>query len=434
LELTAEYERQRQSEVKPYVPGDRIPYSSRVYDEEELVNLVDSALTFWLTAGEYAGKFEKELAGYLGVPYAYAVNSGSSANMLAFMALTSPSLGDRALKRGDEVITVAAAFPTTVSPIVQYGCVPVFVDVCIPSYNADVSKLESALSSKTKAVFLAHSMGNAFDLTAVSEFCKKNSLFLIEDNCDALGAEYDRGRGYEKTGTIGDIGASSFYPAHHITMGEGGAVYTKDPLLARILLSMRDWGRDCVCQPGKDDTCGHRFDGRFGTLPKGYDHKYVYSHLGYNCKVTDMQAAIGCAQLKKISGFVERRRANWRTLKDGLRELSQWLILPEEEPRSKNSPFGFVVTVRENSPITRDELVTTLERNGAQTRMLFAGNIIRHPCFTAMREGMDYRVSGHLVETDRIIRDTLWVGVYPGLDAPRLNAMIGAFKGAFSGK
>jgi CDP-6-deoxy-D-xylo-4-hexulose-3-dehydrase len=431
LELVTQYTRMEQSETKPYTPGSRIPYASRIFDEDERVNLVDSALTFWLTAGEYGDKFEKTLAEYLGVPYAYAVNSGSSANLIAFMALTSPLLEDRALKRGDEVISVALAFPTTVAPILQAGCVPVFVDVTIPSYNVDISKLHSALSSKTKAVFLAHSIGNTFNLKAVSEFCKKNKLFLIEDNCDALGAEYDRGYGYEKSGTIGDIGTSSFYPAHHITMGEGGAVYTKDPLLARIILSMRDWGRDCVCPPGKDDTCGHRFDGQYGTLPVGYDHKYVYSHLGYNLKITDMQAALGVAQLDKLPDFVARRRKNWQSLKEGLQVLSEWLILPEEEANSRISPFGFVVTVKEGSPVSAGKLAVSLESGGVQTRRIFAGNITRQPCFEPLKEGVDYRISGSLEVTDRIMKDTLFVGVYPGLDSDRIQAMVKAFKAAF---
>lgn len=433
LELVAEYTRAEQAETRPYRPGDRIPYASRVYDEAERVNLVDSALTFWLTAGEYAERFEAKLAEYLSVPYAYAVNSGSSANQLAFMALTSPLLGGKAVKRGDEVITVAAGFPTTIAPIFQAGCVPVFVDVTIPSYNIDVSKLAGALSAKTKAVFLAHSLGNPFNLRAVGDFCQQNGLFLIEDNCDALGAEYDRGYGWEKTGTIGHIGTSSFYPAHHMTMGEGGAVYTKDPVLARAILSLRDWGRDCVCPPGKDNTCGHRFDGQYGTLPQGYDHKYVYSHLGYNCKITDMQAAVGCAQLEKLPGFVEKRRANWFALREGLLPLSEHLILPEEEPSSKLSPFGFLVTVKEGSPVSRDALVTILEQNGVQTRMLFAGNITRQPCVTVLEEGKDYRISGGLEATDRIIRDTLWVGVYPGLDKARIDAMVQTFFTAFEG-
>jgi len=415
----------------PYEKGSRIPFAARVYDEQEMTNLVDSALDFWLTAGKYANEFEKKLAAYMGVPYAYAVNSGSSANLLAFAALTSSLLGDRRIKRGDEIITVAMGFPTTISPIVQLGCVPVFVDVTIPSYNIDVSKLEEALSDKTKAVFLAHTLGNAFDLKTISSFCKKNGLFLIEDNCDALGTEYDNGNGYVKTGTIGDIGTSSFYPAHHITMGEGGAVYTKDPILARSLLSLRDWGRDCVCPPGVDDSCGHRFSKQFGELPMGYDHKYVYSHLGFNLKITEMQAAIGCAQLEKLPEFVEKRRKNWKFLRDELENLSEWLILPKEEPNSKMSPFGFVVTVKENAPITRNQLAVALEHKGIQTRNLFAGNITRHPCFENMVEGTDYRIVGELTETDNVMNNTLWVGVYPGLTDEHNQVIISAFNSFF---
>jgi CDP-6-deoxy-D-xylo-4-hexulose-3-dehydrase len=336
--------------------------------------------------------------------------------LLAFTALLSPLLGERCLKRGDEVITVAMGFPTTVAPIVQLGCVPVFADVTIPSYNIDIAAMENALSTKTKAVFLAHTLGIPFDLKAVSEFCKKNKLFLIEDNCDALGAEYNLGNGYIKTGTIGDIGTSSFYPAHHITMGEGGAVYTKDPLLADIMLSLRDWGRDCTCPPGTDNKCGHRFSKQFGTLPMGYDHKYVYSHLGYNLKITDMQAAIGCAQLEKLPGFVEKRRHNWSMLRKLLEGQSNWLILPEEEPNSRHSPFGFVMTVRDDAPVSRNQLSAKLESKGIQTRNLFAGNITRHPCFNTLEEGVDYRVAGVLTETDKVMNNTLWVGVYPGLN------------------
>ncbi|MDR1013558.1 MAG: lipopolysaccharide biosynthesis protein RfbH, partial [Coriobacteriales bacterium] len=337
---------------------------------------------------------------------------------------------------GDEVITVAAAFPTTVAPVVQAGCVPVFVDIGIPSYNIDTAKLQDALSERTRAVFVAHTLGVPFDLKAVLEFCDSNGLYLIEDNCDALGAEYDRGFGFERTGTLGHIGTSSFYPAHHMTMGEGGAVYTKDKLLAKVLLSMRDWGRDCVCPPGCDDTCGHRFDGQYGTLPKGYDHKYVYSHLGFNMKVTDMQAAVGCAQLDKLPSFVKGRRANWLALRQGLSDagLSEHLLLPEEPANAKISPFGFAVTVSEASPLTRTELAQSLERSGVQTRALFAGNILRHPCFTALQEGVDYRVAGPLTNTDRIIEDTLWVGVHPGLTPQQLDAMLGAFSSAYRGR
>jgi len=418
---------------KLFRPGGLIPYAGRNYDNAERRNLVDSALTFWLTAGEYAAQFEKSLAEYLGVPFAYAVCSGSAANLLAFSALSSRLLGDRAIQRGDEVITVAAGFPTTVAPIVQNGCVPVFVDVTLPTYNIDVSQLEEACSNKTKAVFVAHALGNPFDLKRVKAFCDSHGLFLIEDNCDALGSEYDRGFGFEKTGTIGDIGTSSFYPAHHITMGEGGAVYTKDRLLARILLSMRDWGRDCICPAGHDDTCGHRFDAQYGTLPKGYDHKYVYSHLGFNLKITDMQAAIGCAQLKKLPEFTKKRSDNWHTIKDGLiaAELERYLIFPEKTENSNPSPFGFIVTVNDDAPIDRKELALRLESFGVQTRALFAGNITRHPCFESLKEGVDYRIVGNLENTDLILNNSLWVGVHPGLRDEHLKAIIASFKKAF---
>jgi len=411
--------------------GDRIPFAARVYDSHEMTYLVDSALEFWLTASRYASEFERKFSEYLGVPYVYAVNSGSSANLLAFAALTSPLLEDRKLKRGDEVITVAMGFPTTVAPIVQLGCAPVFVDVTLPSYNIDAAALDRALSEKTKALFIAHTLGIPFDLKVVSEFCKKNGLFLIEDNCDALGSEYDMGRGYVKTGTIGDIGTSSFYPAHHITMGEGGAVYSKDPLLAHIMLSLRDWGRDCTCHPGMDNKCGHRFSKQFGTLPMGYDHKYVYSHLGFNFKITDMQAAIGCAQLDKLPEFIEKRRRNWKLLRDGLQELDTWLILPTEESNTRQSPFGFIVTVKENSPISRNQLSVALENKGVQTRNIFAGNITRHPCFDSMKKGVDYRIIGDLTETDNVMSNTLWVGVYPGLTGEQIEAIVDAFKSAF---
>lgn len=408
---------------KEYENGDRIPYASRVYDHEEMVNLVDSSLDFWLTSGRYTEEFEKELAGFLGVKFCSLVNSGSSANLLAFMALTSPLLGDRSIKRGDQVITVAAGFPTTINPIIQYGAVPVFVDVTIPQYNIDVSKLEDALSGRTKAVMIAHTLGNPFDLRAVKAFCDKNNLWLIEDNCDALGSEYDMGDGnYKKTGTIGDIGTSSFYPPHHMTMGEGGAVYTDNPLLNKIIRSMRDWGRDCVCSPGRDNMCGHRFDGTFGDLPKGYDHKYVYSHFGYNLKVTDMQAAVGCAQLKKLPSFVEKRRHNFKYLLMLLNDTADQLILPQAAGFSNPSWFGFVITCREQD--RRDKLVSYLEQHGIQTRMLFAGNIIKHPCFNEMREEMTgYRVVGKLDNTDRIMRDTFWIGVYPGMTDEMLLEM-----------
>ncbi len=431
LVLTARYTELELANRPPFREGDRIPYASRVYDEQERCNLVESALTFWLTAGEFSDRFERKLREYLQVPYAYAVNSGSSANLLAMMALTSPLLGEKRLQKGDEVITVAAAFPTTVAPILQAGCVPVFVDIAIPSYNVDATLLENARSEKTKAVFLAHSLGNAFNLNAVIRFCETHGLFLLEDNCDSLGALYDVGGGYRKTGTIGHIGTSSFYPAHHMTMGEGGAVYTKDPLLAKILLSLRDWGRDCVCPPGMDNKCGKRFDGQFGDLPRGYDHKYVYSHFGYNLKITDMQAAVGAAQIEKLDSFVDKRRANWQALRAGLAPLADCLILPEEEEHSRNSPFGFIVTVRDASPVSRDALAAFLEKHGVQTRMFFAGNIVRHPCFATLKPESDYRVAGGLDVTDRAMRQSLWVGVYPGLTAPQIDWMASAFNKAF---
>ena len=410
-------------EKPPYQPGDRIPYAARVFDEREMVNLVDSALEFWLTSGRYTDRFESMLAEYLRVPYCSLVNSGSSANLLAFMALTSPLLGDRAVKRGDEVITVAAGFPTTVAPIAQFGAVPVFVDVTIPQYNIDVSKLESALSEKTKAVMLAHTLGNPFDLKAVRDFCRAHKLWLVEDNCDALGSTYTIDGTTKFTGAVGDIGTSSFYPPHHLTMGEGGAIYTSDPLLHKIIRSLRDWGRDCVCPSGKDNVCGRRFDRQCGELPAGYDHKYIYSHFGYNLKATDMQAAIGCAQLEKFPSFVERRKHNWRRLRDGLKSLSDKLILPEPAPNSDPSWFGFLITCGEG--VSRNDLVRHIESNNIQTRMLFAGNLVKHPCFDEFRKsGVGYRMAGSLDNTDRIMNDTFWVGVYPGMSDEMVDRMI----------
>lgn len=429
LDMVAEYCR-KQHAAKEWKPGDRINYAGRIYDEEELCNLVDASLDFWLTAGKYTEEFETGLGEYLGVPYCSVVNSGSSANLLAMAALTSPLLGDRRVLPGDEVITVAAAFPTTVAPIVQCGAVPVFVDIEIPYYNIDAAKLEGALSDRTKAVFLAHSLGNVFDLKAVKDFCTKHGLYLIEDNCDALGAEYETGGEYQKSGTIGDIGTSSFYPAHHMTMGEGGAVYTKNPLLHRIVRSLRDWGRDCVCSGGQDNRCGHRFDGQYGTLPQGYDHKYVYSHLGYNLKVTDMQAAIGAAQLKKLPGFVERRRANWDYLKEQLEDLKDYFILPEITPHSFPSWFGFMLMVKEESGMTRDGVIAYLEEYGIQTRALFAGNITRHPCFESLVEGTDYRIAGGLERTDEVMYRGFWVGVYPGMTKEMLDEMARRIRGS----
>lgn len=407
---------------KKWREGDRISYASRVYDSEEMTNLVDSSLEFWLTSGRYTEEFESAFAAYLGMRYCSLVNSGSSANLLAFMALTSPLLGERAVRRGDEVITVAAGFPTTVTPILQFGAVPVFVDVTIPQYNIDVTQLEKALSPRTRAVMVAHTLGNPFDLRAVREFCNRYDLWMIEDNCDALGSEYEIDGKRYFTGTIGDIGTSSFYPPHHMTMGEGGAVYTKDALLHKIIRSLRDWGRDCVCPSGRDNLCGHRFDRQYGELPLGYDHKYVYSHFGYNLKATDLQAAVGCAQIKKFPGFVARRRHNFARLRAALEPVADKLILPEAAPHSAPSWFGFLMTCREG--VSRDALIGFLESHGVQTRMLFAGNLIKHPCFDSLRRsGTGYRVVGDLSVTDEIMDKTFWVGVYPGMTDEMIDYM-----------
>ncbi len=414
---------QEHHQREPYRPGGRIPYAGRVYDKTELCSLVDAALDFWLTAGDYTKRFEQGLADYLGIPFCSLVCSGSAANLLAVAALTSPLLGERRLKRGDEVLTVAAGFPTTVAPIVQCGLVPVFVDVKMPDCNVDVSLLEQAKSERTRAVILAHTLGCPFDLAAVKAFCDRYGLWLIEDNCDALGAEYQLGGVWRKTGTIGDIGTSSFYPAHHITTGEGGAVYTGNPLLHRIIRSLRDWGRDCVCGGGQDNACGRRFTGQFGTLPVGYDHKYVYSHLGYNLKATDMQAAIGAAQLEKLPEFVARRRENWAFLRRALKPLEGRLLFPEPGPESSPSWFGFLMTVRPGSAVSRDELASHLEAHNIQTRPLFAGNLTRHPCFQSLREGVDYRIAGTLEVTDQVMNNSFWVGVYPGMEREMLEEM-----------
>lgn len=422
LALVEEYAERFREKKKPFQPGDRISYASRVYDHKEMVNAADAVLEFWLTSGRYSDLFEKKLGEYLGVPYVSLVNSGSSANLLAFMALTSPKLGERRVKRGDEVITVACGFPTTVTPIIQYGAVPVFVDVCIPQYNIDVTKLETALSEKTKAVMIAHTLGNPFDLKAVKAFCDAHGLWLIEDNCDALGSRYTLDGETRFTGTIGDIGTSSFYPPHHMTMGEGGAVYTKNVVLHNILRSMRDWGRDCRCPSGVDNICQHRFDGQYGELPRGYDHKYVYSHFGYNLKVTDLQASIGCAQLEKFPHFVERRKENFKRLRAALSPAEDKLILPEPCENADPSWFGFLLTCREG--VSREQLVRFIEQKGVQTRMLFAGNLTKHPCFDELREsGEGYRIVGELRETDRIMRDTFWVGVYPGMTLEMIDYM-----------
>ena len=429
LEKVAEYAKEfhvekQKSRDDNFKEGDRVPYASRVYDEKEMVNLVDSALEFWLTAGRYTEEFEKKFAEYLGIRFVSLVNSGSSANLIAFAALTSPLLGERAVRPGDEVITVAAGFPTTVNPIIQYGCVPVFLDVDIPGYSVKTELLEEAYSEKTKAVMMAHTLGNPFNLKAVKEFCDKHNLWLVEDNCDSLGSLYTIDGVTKQTGTIGDIGTSSFYPPHHMTMGEGGAVYTDNPLLHKIIRSMRDWGRDCICPPGCDNFCGHRYDGQYGDLPKGYDHKYVYSHFGYNLKATDMQAAVGVAQLEKFPGFAEKRRENFKYLYEKLAAggAEEKLILPVAEADSDPCWFGFIVTCREG--VDRKKVVPYIESKNVQTRMLFAGNLIKHPCFDEMRaSGKGFRVVGDLKNTDLIMDNSFWVGVYPGMTKDKLDYM-----------
>lgn len=429
LEAVTAYYHAYKEKNTPYQEGDRIPYAARVFDEKEMCSLVDSALDFWLTTGRFAEQFEKEFAAWLGVKCASLVNSGSSANLLAFTALTAPELGERQIKRGDEVITVAAGFPTTVTPILQYGAVPVFVDVTLPQYNIDVTRLEAALSEKTKAVMVAHTLGNPFDLASVKAFCDQHNLWLVEDNCDALGSTYTLNGNTYFTGTFGDIGTSSFYPPHHMTMGEGGCVYTNNILLHRLINSYRDWGRDCVCPSGHDNLCRHRFDRQYGELPQGYDHKYVYSHFGYNLKVTDMQAAIGVEQLKKLPGFVERRKHNWKRLRNALVCVEDKLILPEPAPNSDPSWFGFLMTVRKGAD--REKVVRYIEEKGIQTRMLFSGNLLKHPCFNQLRStGKGYRVAGSLENTERIMRDTFWVGVYPGMTDEMLGYMAKTIKQA----
>ncbi|MDY3740241.1 MAG: lipopolysaccharide biosynthesis protein RfbH [Selenomonadaceae bacterium] len=408
---------------KEFVPGDRISYASRVYDEKEMCTLVDSALDFWLTTGRFSDEFEKNFAKWIGVKYANLVNSGSSANLIAFMALTAQELGERQIKKGDEVITVAAGFPTTVNPVIQYGAVPVFVDVTVPQYNIDVTKLEAALSEKTKAVMIAHTLGNPFNLKAVKAFCDKHNLWLVEDNCDALGTKYTIDGVTKFSGTWGDIGTSSFYPPHHMTMGEGGCVYTDNPLLNRLIKSFRDWGRDCVCPSGMDNLCKHRFDGQFGELPQGYDHKYVYSHFGYNLKVTDMQAAVGVEQLKKFPSFIERRRHNWARLRAALEPVADKLILPESAENSEPSWFGFLISVKEDSGLDRNKVTRYIEEHNIQTRLLFSGNLIKHPCFDQIRGTDSYRVVGELTNTDFIMNNTFWVGVYPGMTDEKIDYM-----------
>lgn len=421
--LVAQYYKDFKEPKKAFEPGDRINYASRVFDEKEMQALTDAALDFWLTTGRFAEQFEKDFASWIGVKFAHLVNSGSSANLLAFMVLTAPELGDRQIKRGDEVITVACGFPTTVTPILQYGAVPVFVDVTVPQGNIDVTKLEAAWSPKTKAVMIAHTLGNPFDIKAVKEFCGRHGLWLIEDNCDALGSRYTMNGVTKFTGTWGDIGTSSFYPPHHMTMGEGGCVYTDDPLLNRLILSYRDWGRDCICASGHDNMCGHRFDGDFGQLPHGYDHKYVYSHFGFNLKVTDMQAAVGCEQLKKFPSFIEKRKKNWKYLREALECVSDKLLLPEPVEGGDPSWFGFLITVKPQAGITRNELTRFLEGRSIQTRLLFSGNLVKHPCFDQIRGTDAYRVAGDLTVTDQVMNDSFWIGVYPGMTDEMLAYM-----------
>ena len=419
---------------KEFVAGDRIAYSGRVYDAEEMTALVDAALEFWLTQGRYSEEFENRLAEYVGTKYCSLVNSGSSANLAAFMSLTSDELGDRKIQRGDEVITVAAGFPTTISPIMQYGAVPVFLDVTIPEYNIDVSMLEEAVSEKTKAVFLAHTLGRPFDIQSIKDFCDKYNLWLIEDNCDALGSEYLYNGEWHKTGTIGDISTYSLYPPHHITLGEGGAICTSNPLLHRLINSFRDWGRDCWCKSGVDDTCGHRYTQQFGELPMGYDHKYVYSHFGYNLQATDLQAAVGCAQLNKLEKFTDIRKQNWQYLRDGLEAVSDYIILPELDDKVKPSWFGFLMMVKDDAGFNRNDLAKFLEGKNIQTRYLFAGNFLKQPCFDTLRkENKGFRVVGTLDNTDKIMNQSLWIGVYPGMTKQKLDYMIEMIK-EFCGK
>jgi CDP-4-dehydro-6-deoxyglucose reductase, E1 len=405
---------------QPFFPGEGpVPVAGRVWDAEEVRHLIDSSLDFWLTAGRYANRFEKEFAEVFGLRQGTLVNSGSSANLLALTCLTSPKLGDRRLRPGDEVITVATGFPTTINPIIQNNLVPVFIDVTLPTYNVDVTQLEAARSPRTRAVMIAHTLGNPFDLDAVTAFAEKHDLWLIEDCCDAVGSTYrDR-----MVGTFGDLATVSFYPAHHITMGEGGFVLTRSPVLRKIVESFRDWGRDCWCEPGKDNTCGKRFDWQLGDLPHGYDHKYTYSHIGYNLKVSDMQAAVGIAQLQKLPQFVEARRANFRSLYDGLANLQEFFILPEPTPYSEPSWFGFPIALRAGAPFRRRDVVMYLERHGIATRQLFAGNIVRQPAYADVHR----RIVGDLAVSDFIMDNVFWIGVYPGLSAAMLDWVLDVF-------
>ena len=431
--LVGEYYKEFKEPVESkenFKPGDRVSYASRVYDEKEMQSLTDAMLDFWLTTGRFSNQFEKDFAAWIGVKHAHLVNSGSSANLIAFSVLTAAELGDRQIKRGDEVITVACGFPTTITPILQYGAVPVFVDVTVPQYNIDVTQLEAALSEKTKAVMIAHTLGNPFDLKAVKEFCDKHNLWLVEDNCDALGTKYTIDGETRFTGTWGDIGTSSFYPPHHMTMGEGGAVYTNNPLLSRLILSFRDWGRDCICVSGQDNLCGHRWDGQFGELPKGYDHKYTYSHFGYNLKVTDLQAAVGVEQLKKFPSFIERRKYNWARLHAALEDIQDKIILPEPAEYSDPSWFGFLISVRPETGLNRNDVTKYIESKNVQTRLLFSGNIIKQPCFNEIRGTDAYRVVGTLENSDFVVNNTFWVGVYPGMTDAMIDYMAQVIKEA----
>lgn len=428
--IVREYYHTYKENKKMFVPGDRINYAARVFDENEMCALTDATLDFWLTTGRFSDQFEKEFASWIGVKYAHLVNSGSSANLIAFMILTAPELGQRQIKRGDEVITVACGFPTTVTPMLQYGVVPVFIDVTVPQYNIDVNMLEAARSEKTKAVMVAHTLGNPFDLGVVKKFCQKYNLWLVEDNCDALGSTYTIGEETKYTGTWGDVGTSSFYPPHHITMGEGGCVYTDNPLLHRLILSYRDWGRDCICPSGQDDFCKHRFDEQYGELPQGYDHKYVYSHFGYNLKITDMQAAVGCEQLKKFPMFIERRKENWKRLYNALEEVQDTLILPQPAENSDPSWFGFLISVKPESGLKRNDVTKYIEEHNIQTRLLFSGNLIKHPCFNQIRGTDAYRVVGNLENTEFVMNNSFWVGVYPGMTDERIEYMAEIIKKA----
>lgn len=422
-QMVGEYYHEFKEKKEPFHPGERISYASRVFDEKEMQSLTDAMLDFWLTTGRFSDQFEREFADWIGVRFAHLVNSGSSANLIAFSVLTAPELGERQIRRGDEVITVACGFPTTVTPMLQYGAIPVFVDVTVPQYNIDVTKLKEAYSEKTKAVMIAHTLGNPFDLKEVKAFCDRHHLWLVEDNCDALGSKYTIDGVTKYTGTWGDIGTSSFYPPHHMTMGEGGCVYTNDSLLNRLILSYRDWGRDCICPSGQDNFCGHRFDGQYGELPKGYDHKYTYSHLGYNLKVTDLQAAVGVEQLKKFPGFIERRKHNWKRLHKALEPVSDRLILPEPAVNSDPSWFGFLISVKPESGIERNKVTRFIEDHNVQTRLLFSGNLIKHPCFDQIRGTDAYRVVGDLNQTEFIMNQTFWVGVYPGMTDEMIDYM-----------